>query len=140
MSSERGHRQFDHTADVALELWGPTEEAILVEGARGLVGLMTEDATLGSQDTRELTLSDCLDPVERLVQWMNEIIYLAVYERFFVTDADIELEDAGLSALLRGEQATRETLRGELKSATYHDLYFEQEEEALWRARVVIDV
>lgn len=133
-----GHRQLDHTADLALELWARSEPDLLLEGARALVKILGGGRPVRGDLERSLVL-ECLDAEDRLVRWLNEILVLAVHEGFFVADAQLTLTTEGLQAQLQGELVERFALAAELKSVTYHDLQLVQE-QAGWRARVVIDV
>ena len=130
----RGHRQIEHTADLALEVWAPSEEALLEEAAQALVEIMTDGATISGEAERSVEL-ECLDGEDRLVRWLNEVIYLAVNSGFVLQSAELRLEgETGLAATMRGTE--REGLvTGELKSVTYHDLRLEER-----FARFVVDV
>jgi SHS2 domain-containing protein len=133
-----GYRQIDHTADVALELWGDSEPDVLDAGARAVTELLTEGAVIEERAGRDIAI-DAVDAGDRLVQWLNEIIVAAVSDGFLYRGADIELEGAtGLRARARGEIA-HDRVVAELKSATYHDLALEGGPTG-WRARVIIDV
>jgi len=137
-----GHRQVDHTADLALEFWAPTQEALLLEAARAIVAQLTEGATIGTDATRQVELN-AVDPGDRLVQWLNEVLVLATSEGFLTQDAAITLgagEAAELTASLRGEANADDRIRSELKSVTYHALAIERGDDHTWTARVVIDV
>lgn len=133
-----GFRQLDHTADLALELWAPSEVELLQVGSRAIVDNLTEGASVQPRTSRRLTI-DAIDAEDRLVQFLNEIIYAAVTDGFIAADADIALTDAGLTATLHGEADAGDKLRGELKSVTYHDLKLEHDDGG-WRAQIVIDV
>jgi SHS2 domain-containing protein len=135
---ERGHRQIEHTADLALELWAPTEAELYEEGARALVEIMTEGRVVSGTDERRVSI-DALDRDDRLVQWLNEIIYLAISGGFLCAAAELSLRDDGLDAVLTGEAGAADAVRAELKSATYHGLVIEPQADG-WFARVVIDV
>ena len=136
---QRGHRQLDHTADLALELWGESEEDVLRAGAEGLIAIMTEGGEVEEREQRAVRI-DAVDPQDRLVQWLNEIVVAAVSDGFIFGSADIALEgETGLSATVRGEPAAGARVVAELKSATYHELEL-GERDGIWRARVVIDV
>lgn len=140
--NQQGHRQVDHTADLALELWAPSEEDLLIEAARAVVEIMTEGAAIGAEARRHVVLEP-VDGEDRLVQWLNEIIYAAVVDGFLFAAADRLTLGAGaggrLEAELVGEARAHDRIAGELKSATYHDLELGQE-SGQWRARIVIDV
>lgn len=135
----RGHRQLEHTADLALELWAPDEASLLVEGALAVVDVLTDGAEVAAEATCTVEL-DAIDAEDRLVRWVNEVLWLAVGRGFLTADADVSLVTGGLSAIVRGDPNGSDRIRTELKSATYHDLHLEKGEDGLYRARIVIDV
>jgi SHS2 domain-containing protein len=135
----RGYRQLDHTADLALELTGPSQEEVLLAGAEAVIDIMTEGAPVVEAAERTVAI-DAVDEGDRLVQWLNEIVVAAVCDGFLFASGDIELVGAtGLRARLRGEAGAGAKVVAELKSATYHDLALDHDQDG-WRARVVIDV
>lgn len=139
---DRGHRPLEHTADVAVELWAPDEATLLVEGARALVELLTEgaEAPRAGEATAERTLAlTALDPEDRLVRWLAEVLYLATVEGFLVHDATLELTGTSLRGTVRGQPHAADRLRTEIKAVTYHDLRLEHGPAGV-RARVVFDV
>jgi SHS2 domain-containing protein len=133
---DSGHRQVEHTADLAIELWAPSEALLLREGALAVVEILTEGHPPAASETRTLQI-ESIDAGDRLVQWLNEIIYLATVDGFVTADASIVLAGSGLTASVRGNQ--RDGIKTEIKSATYHDLRLEKVDGS-WRARVVLDV
>ncbi|MGM0576489.1 MAG: archease [Myxococcota bacterium] len=137
--AQRGYRQIEHTADLALELHAPTEQALLAEGARAIVDVLTEGAEVAGEARRTVTL-DALDREDRLVQWLNEILVLGVTDGFLYAEGTPTLDgEQGLRAEIRGEDDALERVRAEMKSVTYHDLSLEERDDG-WTARVVIDV
>ena len=137
MGAPAGHRQLEHTADLALELWGASEVEVLRQGLLAVIEILTEGATVQPRERRVVTV-DALDPADRLVRWLNEILFHAAVHGFVAADAEIELHDAGLRATLAGE-ADSPRIRTEIKSATYHDLALEHR-DGRWVARVVLDI
>ncbi len=136
----RGHRQVDHTADLALELWGDSEVDVLCAGAEAVIAIMTEGGGVEAREQRRVRI-EAVDPHDRLVQWLNEIVVAAVSDGFLYREADIALEGrTGLTATIRGEPDAGDRVVAELKSATYHDLELGAADGGTWRARVVIDV
>jgi len=134
-----GHRQIDHTADLALELWADSEEDLLVEGALAVTEILTGGAPIADRAGRDIAI-ESVDAADRLVQWLNEIIVAAIANGFLFRAAAIELHDGtGLTGRARGEPDGGDRIVAELKSATYHDLGLESG-PAGWRARVIIDV
>jgi len=128
----RGHRQIEHTADLALEVWADSHEELFEEAAQALVEIMTEGALVEGDSEKSVEL-ECFDREDRLVRWLNEVIFLAVSSGFLLQSAELRLEgDTRLSAKIRGAEAE---ISAELKSVTYHDLVLED-----GFARFVIDV
>jgi hypothetical protein len=69
----RGHRSVEHTADLAVELWASDEPALLVEGARALVGARIEGlhrAHGGPAVFGAVKLVAGAAPGHRLIQYM----------------------------------------------------------------------
>ena len=134
-------RQLDHTADLAFEMTAPTEPSLLLGAASNLVAIMTDASAGGADELEEREIRvEALDGEDRLVRWLNEIIYHAMTGTFLLRSAEIELiGDGEMRAICRGETDAFEKVTNELKCATYHDLVVE-EREGGWYARVVIDV
>ncbi len=135
---DRGYVTRDHTADMAIELWAPSESDLLVQGALAVVDLLTDGASVRGADTREVRLA-CVDSEDRLVCWLNEVLWLALSEGFLVHDARISLSEGELRATVVGEAGGGEKIASEIKSVTHHDLRLDHGDHG-WRARVVIDV
>lgn len=136
---DEGWRQVEHTADLALALWAGDEARLLALGAQAVTALMTDGAPIEPRAALTVEI-DGLDPEDRLVQWLNEIIYRATVEGFVLADAEIELDGpGGLRATLRGSAQARDRLQSEVKAATYHDLHIARDRRGC-RTVVVLDV
>jgi SHS2 domain-containing protein len=133
-----GHRQIEHTADLAFELWGADLVDVLREGARAVVDVLTDGKPSRGDDRRDVELA-AIDDEDRLVRWLNEVLYLATVDGFLVGDADLEITADGLRGVVRGRADARDAIVTEVKSATYHDLVVRSEGDR-WFARVVMDV
>lgn len=136
---ELGYRMAEHPADLALDLWGPDEPSLWRAGARALMEVLTEGAQVRPRARRELRL-DAVDAEDRLVRWLNEVLWLATGEGFLVADGELTVTDGGLAGTVTGEPGAGHRLRAELKAVTYHDLRVERRPEGTYAARVVIDV
>ena len=134
----RSHQQVEHTADLALELRGADEADLLHAGLDAVVEILTAGAKLEAHDERSVALSG-LDSADRLVRWLNEILYMASVEGFVAVEASLELDGSSLRAVVRGVAGAQDYLRTEIKSATYHDLALRQDDRG-WVAIVVLDV
>ena len=140
----RGFRSLSHTADKAIEAWGPTLEELCVAAAEGMfsesedlasIPAMTEWGIELQADTRE----------DLLRAWLAELLWL--WEREEAVPCGFEVREVAqepwrLSARVRGGPAPAESPHtgAPVKAVTYHDLHVWQDEEGVWRAHVVFDV
>ncbi|MFZ9886626.1 MAG: archease [Myxococcota bacterium] len=134
------HRQLEHAADLAIELIAPDEAGLFEEGARALMEILLDDDLPSPSEERFLRISDAVDAADRLVQWLNHVVVLAVCDGFFLAAATIDLEgETGLRATLHGECAGRLQLHTEVKAVTQHGLRLERGQNGA-RAVIIVDV
>jgi SHS2 domain-containing protein len=124
-----------HTAEIELAIEAESEEQVFADAAAAFAELVAlEDG--GTDEQRRVAL-EAPDRASLLVEWLQELIFLADSEGFVAERAsDVRLEDGSLHATLVGRRAPFEPL---VKAATYHGLQFAREGN-MWRARVVLDV
>jgi SHS2 domain-containing protein len=161
-TSDRGYALREHTADVAVEAWGPTLGAAVAAAADGLAAACCEPLPTDGGDRfavsvtapdREALLFDYLD---RLIYERDVRAVLPVDNEATVTgpgvdagaggepDADPPDGAAGyrLDATARGVPLTviRDRAR-EIKAVTYSEMSLERDPDTgRWRAYVVFDV
>ncbi len=133
-----GAREVEHTADLALELWGPSEPAMLNVGGTAVTDLLTDGAELSATEVRAVNL-DAVDAEDRLVRWLNEVLYWASVEGFLVARCELRVTEEGLVGRAFGQENAAGLLKTEIKAATYHDLRVVVDTEQVL-ARVVLDV
>ena len=140
---ERGaFEEIDHTADLGLDLQGPTPEAILEAAQRGLIELLFgATGDLVADETRHIAIS-APDLPELLKRWCERVYELLEKEGFVALVSEVEcVAPRECEAVLHGSLPTRERVASasELKAVTYHQLAFEPAGDG-WRARVIFDV
>ena len=138
------HRFLDHTSEITLHVGAADWPGLLAEAGRGLAelllrGAVSEGAAVAPEDTdwRSLDVSSH-DRESLLVDWLNEILYVA--ETGLWVPQEIEIEessDAHLKARARG--VTVEVPPSLVKAATFHDLHVRDLPEGL-EAEVILDV
>lgn len=116
-----GAREVEHTADLALELWGPDEPGMLEAGAAAVVGLLTDGADVSAEDVRAVEL-EAVDAEDRLVRWLSEVLYWASVEGFLVARAELQVTGQGLLGKAFGREGSTPLLKTEIKAVTYHQL------------------
>jgi SHS2 domain-containing protein len=129
------YRWLEHTAELGLEIEAPSREAVFEEALTAFAELV--GAGTGPPLTREVEL-EADEPALLLVEWLNELLYLADAEQFVPERiTSFELVSTRLRARVEGRLGERGQL---LKAVTLHRLEFREDATVGWRAHVVLDV
>lgn len=138
---EKPYRNLDHTADMALEVWGESREALLTHASEALTDQMVDLQRV--RPLREVEWSvDGESPEALLVGQLQEILYRLDSEGMVFSRFQISLRGLNrIKCLAHGEVLDRERhhFKTEIKAVTYHQL-FVGEEDGRWMARVIFDV
>jgi SHS2 domain-containing protein len=114
----------DHTADLSIHVWGADLEDLFVTAARGMFALLVDLETVPTTASAIVRL-DAIDAEALLVDWLNELLYLAERDQltaYVAFDFDA-LTSTSLRASVCGGSV--ETFRTYIKAATYHNLEIE---------------
>ncbi len=120
MKERRGFEEVEHTADVALRVWGRDLAELFVHAASGLAWLLVDPRTV--KPTVSFTLElEALDAEGLLVAWLGELLYL--HEREGIVLVAFEMEEitpTHLRGTARGGPAS--DLRGHIKAVTFNEM------------------
>lgn len=131
-------QEIDHTADLALRLWGDDLEDLFATAARGMFALLVDLEHIPLVEERWLTLQ-AADVEILLVDWLNELLYwgerggLAAYREFKF----VELTPTSLRVRVRGGPVI--AYHGYIKAATFHNLEV-RVTEAGYETEIVFDM
>ena len=127
-----------HTAEVKLRVRAPSFGQLAAEAARALGALeLGTTAPLASGPWRDLEIR-APDQEALLVEWLNELIYLAETERWVAVEFKVRAaEDMVLS--MRGRGMVVDEPPARVKAATFHGLKIVGTPVGL-EAEVVLDV
>ncbi|MCL5005988.1 MAG: archease [Acidobacteria bacterium] len=136
-----GFRILEHTADVGFEAFGSTRKETFENAARAMFHLIVDQDSVEPKEEVffEVTGSD---PVNLLVNWLSELLYLHDAERWLFRDFELKtLDDHAASGRAWGEKFNRARHQTNLliKAVTYHQLSLEKCGEG-WRAQVYLDI
>ena len=132
-----GFKEIDHTADVALHIWGPNFEALLRQAALGAAQLMCGSIP-GSAKIQKRFIIEAFDRESLLVEWLGELAYSAEADRSVFCGFDFEcVTDSRLIAVAYGQRV--KSLQTAIKAVTYHNLKIIKTDRRL-EATVVFDV
>ncbi|MGD1996423.1 MAG: archease [Anaerolineae bacterium] len=134
---EEGFEEIEHTADVALHIWGRDLAELFVNAARGMASLMVEPETV--EPAVEISLELTADDAEALlVTWLGELLYLSERDDIVFIDFDVqEITHTRLRGKARG--GPTEGARGYIKAVTFSELEIHPTERGL-ETNVVFDV
>jgi SHS2 domain-containing protein len=136
-NTDRRFEEIEHTADLALRVYGQDMRELFANAAHGMFALMAEPSLKGPAREREVSL-EATDSESLLVNWLNELIYLHEVENETYSQFNIEtLSPAKLEAHVIGGPTRIKTKA--IKAATFHDLAIEEIPNGL-AATIVFDV
>jgi SHS2 domain-containing protein len=129
------YRWVEHTAEIELRIDAPTQEALLAGALDAFEELVGGDPS-GEPARHEIVVRSG-DPAIRLVEWLEELVFLAETEDFVPERLrSVEIGDGELRAEVEGRSGHPSQL---VKAVTYHGLSVEERADG-WHARVVLDV
>jgi len=138
ISPQAAFEYVPHRGEIGLRLRGATVGDVLREAALGLSGLLLPAGPGDHQETaREISL-DAPDRATLLVDWLNELLFLADRHRWAPTRLDIhQATDYHLRATAYGPVLPQAPTL--VKAATWHGLRFDRLDEG-YEAEVLLDI
>ena len=138
MTRAAGHELLAHTAEVRLRVRAPDFPALAAEAGRALAALELGGDVPAAQGTARVVELRAADLGALLVDWLNELIYLAETERWVVTEFDPQPAGA-LELRMRVRGAPVDVAPSRVKAATHHGLDVRATADGV-EAEVVFDV
>lgn len=134
-------QELEHTADLAIRVWGQDLAELFANAAYGMFSLMVDVDKLGAEAEHKVSLA-AGDKEALLVDWLSELLTLhdthrEAYREFDVHSIALDENGARLEATVRGSKV--EQIKIVIKGVTYHDLKIEQGPEG-YAATLVFDI
>ncbi|HTR20374.1 MAG TPA: archease [Gemmatimonadales bacterium] len=131
-------RDVGHTAEVELLARGRTFGDLLAAAGRGLGELSLGGSIPTASGEWRLVQVQAGDRAALVVNWLNELIYLAEVDRWIATEFTVErATDTDFAVRARG--VTVDVPPSRVKAATLHGLEI-AERDGLLQAHVILDV
>jgi SHS2 domain-containing protein len=129
--------EVDHTADIAIRVWGRDLAELFANGAYGMACQMA-DLDAVNQEVEHLIELEAYDAETLLVSWLGELLYVSERDGCVFTDFDmLEVTPTRLRAVVRGGPVRER--RQHIKAATFSDLKIVRTGEG-YEATIVFDV
>jgi SHS2 domain-containing protein len=134
----QSHDVADHTSEVRIRLRAPTLAGLLAEAGRALAEIQIRGGPVPPAGTWRAVAVAAPDSAGLLVDWLNELIYLAETDRWIPTEFDLSTAGPGtLRGRARG--VTLDRAPALVKAATMHGLRLTETPGGL-AADVILDV
>lgn len=138
LTKARSHAWHDHTSEVELALRAESLSGLLEEAGLALGELLTASPPSGPAGTARRVEVTAVDREALLVDWLNELLYLAETES--AVPAAVAVREASpthcAAEVAWAPVAVAPSL---VKAATFHGLAV-REEDGGWAAEVIFDV
>ncbi len=135
--SEFWFEEIEHTADTAIRVRGESLERLLGNAALAMAGMLCEESSLSDECFQEPVEIFSGDREELLVEWLNELVFMAETKSFVFRRFDCEmLSETHLKAVVHGKKAA--VIEVYIKAVTYHNLQI-AEINGSYEATVVFD-
>ena len=114
-----GYEEIDHTADLALRVWGEDFYALLIQSAKGMYELMNLEYDPNSEGRFQflIKLSECEN---MLVDFLSELLFVSEDKQKSL--ADFSFEKSGDRVNITAKSYAIQKLRKNIKAVTFHDL------------------
>ena len=135
-----GFREIEHTADWAIHVRATSPSELFVVAAQGMFSLLTELDAIEVDRELEIEL-EAIDRETLLIDWLNELLYLAEEHDLVFSRFEVELSDTNEGVSLRGRAGGGKPseLKKTIKAATFSSLAIHEAGDGL-EAELVFDV
>lgn len=133
------HSLVEHTGELEVRIEAATPAGLFAQAALALAEIMGGPFADPGRAGGETVRLEARDRDALLVDWLNELIYLAERDKRLYGAAEIDrVSDRELSARVFGREV--EDLRLHVKAATFHGLEIREEPGGGLAAKVVLDI
>lgn len=134
----REFEEVDHTADIAIRVWGRDLVQLFANAARGMASQVAEVEGIDPHECGIEVSVQAEDQEMLLVEWLSELLYIGEREGVVFTEFDVlELSYGKLRAIARGGRA--QEYHAHIKAVTFSELDI-QRRGGVFETVVVFDV
>jgi len=137
----RKYQWIDHTADLALRVYGRSAQDLYENAAVAMFDRITDRGRLQGKISQKIRIEGT-DRADLMVNWLRELLYQWNGKETLVKSVRIDrLSRKGLGALVMVDpfDEKRHEIRAEIKAVTYHQIRITQNRDG-WEATIVFDV
>lgn len=102
---EQPFTEIDHTADLAIRVWGHSLADLFIHAAQGMFALMRFSPCNALERATRVIALEAYDKDMLLVDWLDELLYLSTRDAILFDTFDIlKLEETQLEAVVHGNR------------------------------------
>jgi SHS2 domain-containing protein len=124
----RGYSEIDHTADLALRVWGEEFFALLALSVEGMYDLMGVTINKGVRIDNQIVIEEST-PETMLVDFLAEMLYQAQDNRVAYSEFGFGMKGEDIRVQAEGHPIQQ--IERAIKAVTYHDLSITTTENGL---------
>jgi len=129
--------EVEHTADIAIRVWGHTLDELFANAAYGMACQLTDVEDVDPTEEMEIQLQ-AADVEMLLVDWLSELLYLGERENVVFVEFDISwVTSHSLRAIVRGGPIVEH--QAHIKAVTFSELNLEWTADQ-YETNIVFDV
>ncbi|HEY68248.1 MAG TPA: archease [Thermoflexia bacterium] len=134
---DKGFEEIEHTADIAIRVWGRDLAELFANAAYGMACQMADPDEVPRTVEQAIELEAC-DAETLLVTWLNELLYLNERDGDVFVEFEMgQVTPTHVQAVVRGGPPPYQGLQ--IKAATFSDLKIAPTDEG-YETTVVFDV
>lgn len=123
-----GYAEVDHTADVAINVWGEDFSSILIHAAQGMYALMGVRYDMDSPTTISFSIEDA-DQETILVDFLSELLYLCEDQGLAFDIFTFNFQTGRIIVNASGHNVI--AVHRDIKAVTFHDLVINKTDSGL---------
>lgn len=131
-----GYEELEHTADIALRVWGEDFFALLSQSAIGMYDLMSVAADETAPKKVDFIIEENSRDIQ-LVDFLNEVLYLIEVDHAMFESFAFNKDEHGINVQASGYEI--KSLQRNIKAVTFHNLEVEETDLGL-ETRITFDV
>lgn len=141
MDDQKRYRILRRQSDLAIKVFGKSQQELFANSAFALFDLMTDVEKIHIEEHLSLE-AEGVDRDDLMVNWMRELLYLFQRSGYLLKEFHVrEAKDDFVRAEVRGEKfdPDRHEIQREIRSVVYHQSRIEKTGEQ-WTAQVIFEI
>lgn len=141
MKEQKGYERAEHTADIALKVYGKTLDELFENASYGMLSFILKISKVAKKEEFAFRAKGETQE-ELLVNFLSRLNYLIEAEKKVFKEIEVKIKGQSLTCKLFGEDLDfkRHKVFRFIKAVTYHNLKIKKDSMGNYRTEIVFDV